>query len=69
MSPQKWVSVAAGNPGGRARVEKGQRMGCKGVWLSFEAETQTTCDVEEVISHNAQLVQESLEHQGSNAQF
>ena len=50
MPLQKWVSVAAGNPGGRARVEKGQRMGRKGVWLSFEAETQRNCDVEDANS-------------------
>ena len=50
MPLQKWVSVAAGNPGGRARVEKGQWMGHKGVQLSFEAETQTTCDVEDANS-------------------
>ena len=50
MPLQKWVSVAAGNPRGRARVEKGQRMGRKGVWLSFEAETQRNCDVEDANS-------------------
>ena len=50
MPLQKWVSVAAGSPGGRARVGKGQRMGRKGVWLSFEAETQRNCDVEDANS-------------------
>ena len=50
MPLQKWVSVAAGNPRGRARVEKSERMGREGVWLSFEAETQTTSDVEDANS-------------------
>ena len=50
MPLQKWVSVATGNPGGRANLEKGQRMGRKGVWLSFEAETQRNCDVEDANS-------------------
>ena len=44
LSLQKWVSDAAGNPG------KGQQIGRKGVWLSFEAETQTTSDVEDANS-------------------
>ena len=47
MPLQKWVSVATGNPGGRANLE---RMGRKGVWLSFEAETQRNCDVEDANS-------------------